>query len=272
VYIPEPPATVTVSFGTVWIATSNQYQPNKQKAYNLTLRGTGVGQLTVESVKAYDSLGGDIDVSWYSVEPAVGALVVTANIEPQPDWEVVKISKPGVATNITFKAQGVCQCASVTDDSGSALSVQSAFATASDTVAITEVWMFPIGTDIDINVTPTFSGPPSSGNWTYSFLTVDPFGITRDKGIKWVSDGVGLQETEGYQMGFSVVGSASRNYWSFGRDENAELAFRHHRGFLRNGPVGPSLSLWGVGALLVLMCATVFFIIRRRISAGRMAG
>ena len=133
---------------------------------------------------------------------------------------------------------------------------------------ITEIHLFPLTVAVDTSVPPVFVASAGTGNWTSSFVTIDPEGTSRPLGgVKFVTDGGGLSPTDAYDLEFTMTSGVDFEYDMFAfEDETQEyLDFRIDT----FGDI-PVVSEWGliVMALLVLAAGTVVVGRRRRIAGA----
>jgi len=99
---------------------------------------------------------------------------------------------------------------------------------------VKEVWCFPHNVDVNNNISPTCSMPPGSGNWSWSILYEDPNTDPRPHGgVKWYSDGNGIEVDQEFRLGFGMVDVADDFYDIFFYDagENGYM-----KNFLYIGP------------------------------------
>lgn len=128
-----------------------------------------------------------------------------------------------------------------------------------DTLQLTEFWYLPEEVDIDNLVVPTFEGPAGSGNWSYSWVTTDPYGNPMPHGgVKWVTDGAGITDDQPYSAEFSC--KEEGNVWTrfYMYDENTEMYIDQDL----YCPEPATMGLFGVGLAGVLW-------LRRRRRQGR---
>jgi len=80
----------------------------------------------------------------------------------------------------------------------------------------TEYWFFPDDVPIDTSQTPTFVGPPGSGNWSYQYLYSDPYGNPMPNGgIEWTTNGAGVSDGQEVDTSFDCVAPGNVLYTDY---------------------------------------------------------
>lgn len=143
-----------------------------------------------------------------------------------PKWE--RLAFTNTTPNfvlVTVDATSTCSCSS--GSTGRALDASdTSFGTedgVSEPMQITEIEVYPIMADVDAGLTPPFSAPPHTGEWTQELSFVDPEGESRPGGgARFATDGPGLAIGELCDFGLTTTEHAYGLYWLFAFDAVSE--------------------------------------------------
>lgn len=146
----------------------------------------------------------------------------------QPRWEMFKFKNSSKQPK-TFKVYAASSCLQQETAEPNFLGVENASfgapgAMIEDETPFTEIWYFPLFIDVDTSVAPSFSGPPGSGPWKSSFTSIDPFGEDQPHGgVKFATEGYGLNAGEQFSMQFAMTEEADDLYWVYTLDAAGDL-------------------------------------------------
>ncbi len=99
---------------------------------------------------------------------------------------------------------------------------------------ITEIQLFPTTETLNFEAPVEFLAAPETGEWLQEFVFVDPLGEPRPSaGVRWFTDGIGLQAGDIYSLRLSTVNTFDRYYEMFIFDadvnEYADLVFYNEK-------------------------------------------
>jgi len=116
-WIPTPaePAGIIVPAGTdIWFGTENLFIEPNMKFYRLSLTGAGLASLADPWARGYDPVGAEMEpIAGPKMFFVGGTLNIDVVFDPQPEWEVVRLTTTAVVT--INNAVGASGCTKVTD-------------------------------------------------------------------------------------------------------------------------------------------------------------
>ncbi|MEW6250957.1 MAG: PEP-CTERM sorting domain-containing protein [Planctomycetota bacterium] len=221
----------------VWLGVPNSYAGQwTQKSVEVEVRGARLRSFgsPIAAAGGVVPAGGRLDVNppnpiWETPGVPAGAVgKCKFTIRPQPAGEWIKLVKtPGqVAPTIDLvRFTHTCQEWTINDGRLCKLirqKTETVDNTSNDAVMrLTEFWFFP-DVDIDPGYVPTMNAPAGSGNWTYQYVTADPYNNPRPHGgLKWSTDGAGIYAGELYDHIFQNMNENMVWCDSFLRDAGA---------------------------------------------------
>ena len=182
----------------LWYSRRNLYVPTNRKLWTVELIGPASNKFGIDDVKGYyfksivPKVIKEVPVS-VVVPPATDIAgppqkrIFTMLLNPQPDWEVVKLVRTGAKANDSLSINSYSMCSpfdTLTYSSGPALQMGiSWFGVADyDDLNITDVWIFPQNQIVNTDVAHVFL---ADGVWSTVFINQDPFGTWHENGGVW---------------------------------------------------------------------------------------
>ncbi len=207
----------------VLIGGYNVYDSTRVKSVTYTIKGTNLHSIDFKNAGAkYTTDGG---TTWknpnakkpekYKNGPVVSddgkTLMYGALYNPQPDGEWLQVYVP-LGTGVTITSVGMMASCYKRLNAGWKHEKKDA-RTFKGPVHIKEIWYFPSEVPLDDLVEPTFSAPPGTGDWSYTIVSEDASGNPMPQlGVKWRTDGVGLTETDEYDVGITMKDDGTGTY------------------------------------------------------------
>lgn len=240
----------------LYIGATNYYYNDRLKDVTFYLTGTNLDKITILTITPYTTGGlykkNDIWILSQKdiIEPIKAKpdkLEVNIWFNPQPDGEWLCLSIPsGVSIDVTeVKAPSTCY---KRKNKGFTHTLEDAWEYDGSDLRLTEIWYFPVSVPVDTNITPTFTGPINSGNWTYQWVDTDPFGdLMKQGGVKWTTDGIGINELEAYSLSLSMTQLADTWYLQYAFDA---VSGEYIYNYIDCVPLPSTLLLLGSGLLL----------------------
>lgn len=191
---------------------------------------------------------------------------------PEPDWEVVKITcTSGQQDTIEVDINANSYAFVTPHVDGWNVSFDTVrYGAPYDTVLLTEIWVFHESSMVDIAVAPSISAPPGSGTWSYEFVYVDPDGNPCPQGaVRWSTDGNGIEAQQDFGIAFTMAGPVDGLYTLYVYDA-VEGEYERFTIPVTTRPI-PTLTEWGMIIFCVLLFGWMAWVIvrrRRRVTAG----
>ncbi|HNQ22297.1 MAG TPA: hypothetical protein PKK06_04310 [Phycisphaerae bacterium] len=252
-----------VGGGDIWFATTNAHMSTNRKSYTLTLTGATTVSLYASGAWGYYDGGSSTSLINYWSENLTPPtrLVAHVTLTPQPDWEVVKISSNQAGVH-SVSVSSAANCSHI-DFDGSTWDYDGWWGPPGGSFRYTAVIAFPTNVMVNPSVTPTFTAPPQTGTWQYSFVYTDPYGAPMPNGgVRWETTGMGLTEQVQYQSSFAVQGSANTTYWYYAFDASDS---QWDVVWIEPPPgTVPATDYWGLGGLAVCLIGLGAVLVIRR--------
>ena len=219
----------------VWIAWRNQTNASKNKYFHFEISTQTGESYSIDEVNGF--LGDDDDFDVNIVQGLSKRLGNPQSREyrftPQPKWERVKIDNNEAGTNPwLLQAKAWSKCANVKPDTIRTVSIEGGTFGAPGAMLgnprVTELVFFPWYSPIDTNLPPTFVADPQTGNWSFDFVNVDPFGNFRPEGgVRFRSDGQGLLTGDEYDAVLELIHdtSGAMSMFCFDAESNTYFPF-----------------------------------------------
>ncbi len=138
----------------------------------------------------------------------------------QPPGEWVKLTVAGnTLTPIINSIDAWQQCIN-TKNNGRQTDIKSTLK--GDGPALTtKLWIFP-DVSIDMTATPTLDAPAGSGNWSYQYVTTDPYGNSMPLGgVEWTTDGAGINDGDTVSASTTQLSPDGLDFTLYSYDANA---------------------------------------------------
>ncbi len=198
-------------------------------------------------------------VSTVTGSSTINGTTVTIVFTPQPDWEVVRLVRSAASLFAAGTAVTTSSHCDRTVASGNTMTENSAFfgTAGEDNISINRIEIYPVGGTIG-SLPSQVLAPANGGTWEASISTTDPNGTVRD-GVRWdLIAGDPLFEGDQYDLSLEQGGIAVINYDLFAFDTVTPEVQEFP---LVAGPGVPTVSEWGLVAmvLLVLVTGTIVF-------------
>jgi hypothetical protein len=245
---------------TVWLACKNVYNADQTKVWEVKLTSTGapgdVSDTNLPSTEqvGFDASGGRIAgqgrFSFFNAITGVRGFRLW--FKPQPAWERLAL-KNTTQHPIDFIIQTSASCHKSVVTSNTFRVPSCNFGAVGPGIMLTnqfikDIFIFPQTIPIQPAIPPTFSAPSNSGNWTGTFVSVDPDGTNRPLGgIHFSSDGIGLDPSNSCGFSFAMQGPAADLQYTMYAYDDVMQEFQEFDIDLR-----PSLSLSLSNGSLVL--------------------
>lgn len=193
---------------------------------------------------------------------------------PQPDWEVVKItrtSKGGIEDTVDVVLDGFSQC-NLTGQyaTGQTVTIRDVrYGGPTTNLEITEVLVYSEISAVDVTVAPTITAPPGSGPWSYEFVFVDENAEPLPQGgVRFNTAGVGVLTEQEFDVTFTMAGPAAGLYRFAAYDA---VEGEYNTVVIPVTISVPALTEWGLLLLLALVLGSGIWITvrrKRRVTVG----
>lgn len=241
----------------LYIGASNIYYQDRMKSveFKIVSENLRLSHIMDSYGKYYPTPEGDGEMSKTLIKkkdylnyPESG-LKVWCWVSPQPDGEWLKLKIPAGEFVDVDSVKAASQCYKRINEGFSHIK-QDAWQHNGSSIRGTEYWYFPETVLIDTSVAPTFSGPIGSGNWSYEWVYYDPFGNPMPQGgVKWVTDGNGVNEFEMYSLGITMEDTADT--WYIEYTYNAETG-DYIKYYTDCVPEPGTMMLFSIGGLAMI--------------------
>lgn len=260
--------------GSVYFATSNSEDPSRSKSYTLTLT-PNYNLLSSNYARGYYA-GGTSGVNAATRTDVHDAgrneMRVYATWSTQPAWEVVRIDNNDPSSSKTVSMSGASICVTFSfpphPSMPPMIRIGGEFGSEPSGPLFPTIDIHECGSPgVDLLGAPTFTAPPETGNWTYEFVSEDPYGNPIPTGIRWTSDGPGLAPGDLFEMEFSVDGEAATTYFCYACEAGPKGACRVFWLDARLAGI-PTVSEWGLVVITALLITAGIVIVARRRKRG----
>jgi hypothetical protein len=234
---------VTVAPGDkIWLGVDNNENNGRFKSVNVTLFSAQMTDTSPTLFNLGGWGGGSVGNTQAkeqercrSASRAKGMQMFGTVISPQPNGEWLRLIANGAGSLDKVEFKWRCTTndpnrdkkaiinshggnafggVGATGDTGLSL-VTTAQDAALDGGNVMELWFFP-DVGIDTSGATELLAPEGSGNWTASFVTVDPYGNSIESGgVRWVTDGAGFVPGTEYTASFDCLTTGADIFSAF---------------------------------------------------------
>ncbi len=224
----------------IWFGKKNVHIATNTKNYTFSFTAGNATKFAVQSLTGYvNGAGGPTATPGgvTSVTDNGNQRNVTGKLIPQPDWEVIKFIRVAAAQRRTNKGDdgggddgdalsdvtSSSHC-SKTTTAATSLTISNALfgALSEDKIRITDIQIFADTFAAGRLDSQQFKAPDSSGKWYSELVFSDPDGKERPQGgIRWSTNGPGLEAEEVYGQVFTMEDKADSHYSYYALDENS---------------------------------------------------
>lgn len=264
--------------GSVWVSKRNLYVSENQKEWTVEVTGNSADKYGARNPTGYDD--GDPPQT-VPIGVTTGARdepgppkkrIFTFTFRPQPEWEKVELVRTSKARDdgnlyMHVRSYSICSYVGQMEDRLDMLDLRFGV-DGEDSSRITAIYLFPESVPIDPVGFHPIDAPPDSGMWFSEPVYVDPMGLERPLGgVRWWTDGEGLLPFHVCSLSMELMeGRAGNRYEMFAFD-NIAGDFQTYDIEVIEVAV-PTVSLWGLVLMVLLMATTGTVLFRRRAYAA----
>lgn len=226
-WVYPPPDTVNLEEGeSIWIGIPNQFAQDNQKFvfWTVPVSGPFAGS---RGVGGYYNGGAShsqvvVEHYWFT-QGNPDILTVSFILEPQPEWEIIKITNNDFADVDLImkdaKVKTLCWDADTYEPVYKFTDVS--HDGPEDVINLTELIIFPQNAMINESSEPILYPPEGTGPWFWEFVYQDPYGNPMPQGgVLWGSSGPGIEAYYmHYEFQFAMMGEDDYQYSYFVFDE-----------------------------------------------------
>lgn len=173
------------------------------------------------------------------------------DLDIQPDAEWFKLTVNSTLLSATINTITVLQqCYDEKVNNGKMVNLKEVTVTdPPGSLQLTQLWFWSEDAPIDTSVAPTFDGPSGSGNWSYTFVSQDPYGnLLPSGGVEWTTDGAGVLDGDTYSTSYTCLtqntATIDASYFDLSSGQYLDTGFYC--------PEPATLILFGLGGLAMM--------------------
>ncbi|MBD3169274.1 MAG: T9SS type A sorting domain-containing protein [candidate division Zixibacteria bacterium] len=229
-----PGQVVVPPGGSLWYAISNYYDPTRTKYFTLKIYGAGIEKFAAEGcsghyynhnqISLFSERVNEAESHYY---PDSNLLVIHGTLKPQPDWEVVVLTRvdPEGGDVFDFYVEGSSVCHK-TVFTARAIRLETRVGGWMDPFDFGEIIIIPPIIPIDTLIPPIIYSP--GAQWDYSYTQHDPLGGYYPNG-GWHFNTVSgyLPAYEDVNIDFSISGM-SDDYYHYWIYDNSRSGWQYY--------------------------------------------
>ena len=213
--------------GCIWFGIMNDYVDENTKSITLKLNWQqgGANKYKFGVSTAGYRQNSNTPVAGNITSGGSRTTIYASFTEFCPAWEFIKLTNNSTTTPYTIRiapkvTKHLCyspkRSASVPEEGDDTFELGDSMMGVpgeTDPYRVTEFTVFPLHAEVDLAVPPSFVADFATGNWTPEFVFVDPNGDPQPRGgVRWVSDGIGIQLLDMFNFAFTMLDVADTRY------------------------------------------------------------